>query len=204
MNHPCWQLFRNNVSAFNEESGEISLAVLAREIARGGVRSDCKKVSQTFKLVKAKSEVAAGIGVDISGGDFGSDEHGRRLDPNGEEVKATAAYFSGVIRHALAGALRHYDKHNGVLAKGVRTARPNVEMSACFRSVVGLLDAGVAKLKAGTVQFWVAPHVDVWPAAVPTINFDSDEEEEAAGAGANGGQLAGEAKVAKERIERCS
>ena len=41
VNHPCWQLFRNNVSAFNEEGGEISLSVLARELARTGVRSDC-------------------------------------------------------------------------------------------------------------------------------------------------------------------
>ena len=47
VNHPCWQLFANNASAFNEESGEISLSVLAREIARGGVRSDCKKVDQS-------------------------------------------------------------------------------------------------------------------------------------------------------------
>ena len=205
VNHPCWQLFANNASAFNEESGEISLSVLAREIARGGVRSDCKKVSQTFKLVKAKSEVAADIGVDISGGDFGSDEHGRRIDPNGEEVKATAAYFSGVIRHVLAGALRHYDKDNGVLAKGVRAARPNVAMSAfpaCFRSVAGLLDAGVAKLEAGTVSFWVAPHVDVWPAAVPTINFDSEEEEEAGAGGAAGGQAAGVAHPPKRKAAK--
>ena len=42
--HPCWQLFKHNASAFNEESGEISLSVLARDISRGGVRSDCKKV----------------------------------------------------------------------------------------------------------------------------------------------------------------
>ena len=75
-NHPCWQMFSHNVSCFNEESGEISLSVLARDISRGGVRSDCKKVSQTFRLVKAKAEVAADIGVDIAGGDFGCDEKG--------------------------------------------------------------------------------------------------------------------------------
>ena len=31
-NHPCWQLFSHNVSAFNEESGEIALSVLACDI----------------------------------------------------------------------------------------------------------------------------------------------------------------------------
>ena len=108
VNHPCWQVFEENANAFNEESGEIALSALARELARTGVRSDCKKVSQSFKLVKAKAEVAADIGVDISGDDFGSDEHGRRIDPHGEEVKATAAFFSGVIRHVLAGHIAFF------------------------------------------------------------------------------------------------
>ena len=207
INHRCWQVFFHNVSAFNVESGEIALSVLARDIARGGVRCDCSKVSQTFKLVKAKAEVAADIGVDISGGDFGCDEHGRRIDPQGEEVKATAAFFCGVIRHALAGALRHHDKECGVLAKGVRAARPTVAMSAfpaCFRSVTGLLDASVAKLKAGTVGFWVVPHVDVWPAAVPAIKIDSVEEEDAGGDGAAGGrQLVWLTPEAKSRQSSC-
>ena len=204
-NHPCWQMFTNNASVFNEESGEISLSVLAREIARGGVRSDCKKVSQTFKLVKAKAEVAADIGVDISGGDFGSDEHGRRIDPNGDEVKATAAYFSVVIRHALAGALRHYGKDCGFLGKGVRTARPTEPMAkfpTCFGSVSGLLDGAVAKLKTSTVGFWVADHVDIWPGAIPAIEFDSDDEEEAGGAGAAGGQAAGVAHPPKRKAAK--
>ncbi len=56
--HPCWQMNQRQ-DAFNEESGEFSPSVLARDIARGGVRSDCKNVSQTFRLVKAKAQVAA-------------------------------------------------------------------------------------------------------------------------------------------------
>ena len=44
--HPCWELFRHNASAFNEESGEISLSALARDISRGGVRSDCKTLTR--------------------------------------------------------------------------------------------------------------------------------------------------------------
>ena len=36
--HPCWHLFKNNSSAFNEESGEIALSVLlatSREAGSG-------------------------------------------------------------------------------------------------------------------------------------------------------------------------
>ena len=96
-NHPCWQMLTNNASVFNVESGEISLSVLAREIARGGVRSDCKKVSQTFKLVKAKAEVAADIGVDISGGDFGTSSAGAltQMAMRSRRLQLTSALSSG-------------------------------------------------------------------------------------------------------------
>ena len=207
VNHPCWQLFRNNANAFNEESGEISLSSLARELSRTGVRSDCSKVSNTFKLVKAKAEVAADIGVDISGDDFGSDENGRRIDPHGEEVKATAAFFSGVIRHVLAGRWRHFGKECGRLEKDKTAARPTVAMAAfphCFRSVAGLLDGAVGKVKSVTGQFWVSEFADIWPAAMPTINFSSDDEEEAGGAGAAGGQAAGAAAPPKRKAGKAA
>ena len=201
--HPCWELFQNNASAFNEESGEISLSALARDISRGGVRSDCAKVSQTFKLVKAKAEVAEDVGLDIEGGDFGSDEHGRRIKADCAEVKTTAAYFSGVIRHVLAGAFRHYDKKCGVHAKGnQQLARVTVPMDAFsewFRSVTPLLDGVATKLQSAVQGFWVAPHVDIWPGAVPVIDWDASDEEEA-GAAAGGPLQAPAPKVpAKKR-----
>jgi hypothetical protein len=179
-NHPCWQLFQHNANAFNEESGEISLSVLARDISRGGVRSDCKKVAQTFKLVKAKAEVAEDFGIDLAGDDFGSDNNGRCIKTDSSEVKTTTAYLRTVIRHILSETYRHYDKDCGHLAKGVRTARPTVGMqafTACFRSVLPAVDAAVAKLKKSTVGFWVAAHADIWPAAIPSIDFGSDQSD---------------------------
>jgi hypothetical protein len=35
-NHPGWQIFCQNASSFNEESGEIAFSVLARDIASSG------------------------------------------------------------------------------------------------------------------------------------------------------------------------
>lgn len=189
--HPCWLLFEENASAFNEESGEISLAGLARDIAVGGVRSDCAKVSQTFKLVKAKAEVAEDVGIDLAGGDFGTDDHGRRIKADSPEVKATAAYFSGVIRHVLAGAYRHYDQKCGALDKSKQLARVTVPMDACsewFRSVTPLLDGAAKKLQSAVQGFWVAPHVDIWPAAVPVIDWDASDEEVAGPAAGGAGQ----------------
>jgi hypothetical protein len=175
--HPCWQIFQHNASAFNEESGEISLSILARDIARGGIRSDCKKVSQTFSLVKAKAEVAQDIGVDLAGDDFGSDIRGRELKVDSPEVAATAAYFAGVIRHISAGSYRHFDKTCGVLAKGATSARVTVPMQAfpaSFRRVTPDLEQAVKKLQTSTQTFWVAPHVDIWPGALPSVDFASD------------------------------
>ena len=87
-----------------------SLSVPARDIAPSGVRSDCPKVSTTFKLVKAKSELAQDIGIDLAGGDFGSDEHGRRIRNDSDEVLATTAYLRTVIPLILAGSYMHFDK----------------------------------------------------------------------------------------------
>ena len=58
-NHPAWQIFKNNASAFNEESGEICFSVLARgiAIASSGIRSDCKAVSRKFCLIKSSVAV---------------------------------------------------------------------------------------------------------------------------------------------------
>ena len=139
--HPCWQLFKHNASAFNEESGEISLSVLARDISRGGVRSDCKKVSQTFKLVNAKAEVADDFGVDIAGDNFGSDENGRCIKADSPEVKTTAAYLRTVIRHISSETYRHYDKDCGFLGKGVSTARPTVGKISEALAIAGLAPA---------------------------------------------------------------
>ena len=188
IDHPAWQMFRNNASAFNEESGEISLSMLARDIARTGVRSDLDKVSRTFSLVKAKAEVAQDIGIDISGDDFGSDIRGRELKTDSPEVASTAAFFATVIRHIAAGS--HYDETCGVLPKASRSARVTVPMTAftpCFRSVAPDLATATQKLRASTESFWVSPHVDIWPEAVPSVNFDSeksDEDEDAAGSAA--------------------
>ena len=38
VNHPCWQLFKQNASAFNEEAGEIALSVFAGHCARRRAR----------------------------------------------------------------------------------------------------------------------------------------------------------------------
>ena len=94
-------MFESNASAFNAESREIALSVLARDISRKGVRIDIKKVSQTSSLVKVKTELAQDMGVDLAGDDFGSSDHSRQVRADSEDVKATVAFLRTVIRQIL-------------------------------------------------------------------------------------------------------
>ena len=49
--------------------------------------------------------------------------------------------------------------------------------AACFRSVGPAVDGAVAKLQTSIVAFWVATHADIWPGAVPVIDFSSDRSD---------------------------
>ena len=46
-----------------------------------------------------------------------------------------------------------------------------------FRAVVPDLDGAVAKLRSGTVSFWTVPHADIWPGALPSLDFGSDQSD---------------------------
>ena len=61
-----WDVFKNNASVFNEESGEVVFSVLARDIASSGVRSDCEAVSRKFRIIKPKMVVAKGLNIDCT------------------------------------------------------------------------------------------------------------------------------------------
>ena len=80
----------------------------------------------------------------------------------------------------MSSTYRHYDSTCGVLGKGATTARVTVPMqpfAACFRSVVPDIDGVMVKLQRSTESFWVLPHAGVWPAAVPSLSFDSDRSD---------------------------
>jgi len=90
--HPCWQMFKNNASCFNEESGEISLSILARSISAGGAKVDLEQVRTIFCLLKSKVQLASDMNIDLHGNDVGGSQ-GHFIDPVGSEVVVTASYF---------------------------------------------------------------------------------------------------------------
>ena len=171
--HPAWQIFKNNASAFNEESGEICFSVLAREIAGTGVRSDCEAVSKRFKLIKAKTQIAKNLKVELCGEDF-STKHHSSVKAESSEVFATIAFFQRMIRQVKAKTYRHYDNTCGHLdqkARRRKQARVTVPMSfvpPLSSDVSARLAKVVSNMEVTFDSFWVHQHSDIWPQGMPS------------------------------------
>jgi hypothetical protein len=178
VNHPCWQMFLNNASCFNEEVGEISFSVLARGISAGGVRMDVRQVNERFKLLKGKIELADDLKTELGCSDFTPDPSRRHIDPNGAEVTSTVAYFKNLIHQVSRGTYRHYDDRLGHV-KG-HDARPTIAaemVPAIFSNSSNKLDALIKKLRDSFNTFWVYTHsADIWPRAIPQTKSSSDDE----------------------------
>ena len=186
--HAGWQVFRQNASAFNEESGEIAFSVLARDIASSGIRSDVKTVSRKFGLIKAKMVVAKGLEVELCGEAFSAHDH-CVVKRRSSDVDATVAFFKKMIRQLRTSCHHHYDGGCGFLdKKDRRNAAPRKLIAA---TVLGSLKLKTSATRLALVtadqkvklrQFWVHPYHDIWPAAQPappeSDNTSSSSEDE--------------------------
>jgi len=173
--HAGWQIFRQNASAFNEESGEIAFSVLARDLASSGIRSDVKSVSRKFGMIKAKMTVAKGLEVELCGDGFSSNDH-CVVKVKSPEVEATVAFFKGMIRKLHRSCYHHYSSDCGHLdAKDRRNAAPRKTIAAVVIDPLKLqtsqsqVEHVAADLKLKLDQFWVFPFRDIWPAAQPNL-----------------------------------
>ena len=180
-NHPGWQIFKNNASVFNEESGEICFSVLAREIAGSGVRSDCEAVSRKFGLIKSKMDVGKELEVEMCGEDFSSNHHGKVLTTS-DDVQASIQFFKRMIRQVLNGTHRHYDQTCGVLDQKMRRRQESRKTVAmCMVPAMKLMPHQletpvVLKIKESLRAYWVFDHRDIWPGAQPPLP-DGDESD---------------------------
>lgn len=179
LQHPVWQMFASNASAFNEECGEICFSVLARGVAKNGARSDIKTIDRWFRLIRTKIQVAQELGIEVGGDDFKHLNRGRStISKKSREVKATAAFFQRMIRTMKAGNYVHYDHRLGKPDQG-GTIRPVVAatmLTPLDMKVGDLFKVVHSKLKGTMGTFWVYPHSDIWPAATPRTVSSSDDE----------------------------
>jgi hypothetical protein len=106
-NHPVWQMFHHNLSAFNEECGELSFSVLSRSTQGDSLRSDAVHMNDTYKLIHQYRAVA---------NDFESalyqnqkvDPKGFNVEANSVEVKAMVQFFKAMIQSLKNGTYKPY------------------------------------------------------------------------------------------------
>lgn len=102
VNHPVWTMWKTNVSAFNEEAGELSFSVLARMTNANASRSDLKLANAKFRLIRTQLTTADDLECDLSRHQQGSRHHHQSLKVDCPDVLATAAHFQLVIRQMVA------------------------------------------------------------------------------------------------------
>lgn len=163
-----WTMFKDNASMFNEEAGEVSFSCLARHVARGGVRSEVKPVSDAFVMLKPKMAAANDLNVNLSGDTVG-DKKGYFIDPESEEVQATVAFFKRTIRELQARKYWQYDHTLGNF-NGTNSQRKKIlfhppSYRTFLESVTERVEEEIEKAQYFLSSFDVFMHSDIWPSA---------------------------------------
>ena len=199
--HPMWDVFKNNASVFNEESGEVAFSVLARDIASSGVRSDCEAVSRKFRIIKPKMVVAKGLEIDLCGDDFSSASH-CTVDVKSPDVVAATAFFKKMIRQLQRKSHHHFGATCGFLdkkARGKNAARQLVAAEVIppikWKNALTRLSIVAVQMKAVMNRYWVYQHRDIWPAAQPEIAVSLGEDSDGSAEEVMGGDDAKAAPV---------
>ena len=176
--HPCWTMFNNNACAFNEERGEISFSVLARDIARGGVRSDIKMVNKRYQLLKHRMRVARDLGAEVVGDDFKHTVNNRIIKTTDPEVGVAKEYLYYAIRSIEQCAYRHFEwkdnGHQAVITEPLHT--PECVLERTWRPVCDDIPQMMRRFDEALTGYWVYPYSHIWPGAVPVISDHSSDE----------------------------
>ena len=163
-----WTMFKDNASMFNEEAGEVSFSCLARHVARGGVRSEVKQVSDAFVMLKPKMAAAKDLNVTLSGDTVG-DKKRYFIDPESEEVQATVAFFKRTIRELQARKYWQYDhtlgNFNGTTSQRKKILFHPPRHRTFLESVTERVDEEIKKAQYFLSSFDVFMHSDIWPSA---------------------------------------
>jgi hypothetical protein len=159
---PYWRLFDANACAFNEESGEVAFSCLARQVAKGGTRTEVEQVTKYFALMRLKMDVADDFNVEVVGDQVGQ-EGGSNIKADGPEVQATIAFFRRTIREMQARQYMQYDKSLGKKrADGTRSMIKSPEPTLKFRNVSNTIDQSQEKLQKYLSTFELFNTGDIW------------------------------------------
>lgn len=109
INSPTWQMFKNQFSVFNEESGEVSFSVLARTVLGHSMKSEVEHMSARYRQINRVREIDDAIMAD-GGAVFKSDNNWRKKYTKESDMVITVGEFmKSRIRDIAGGGATMYD-----------------------------------------------------------------------------------------------
>jgi hypothetical protein len=157
---------KNNMGIFNEELGEITFSILAQKVLGDNVKDDFAHMNNIFSLLPLYRDVKDDVMADQNILHSLSGRH--KIDPNGEEIHATVAFFRRTIRQITSNTHRSYDGsiqsyQSSALASEhmVTIDVPLVYMS--WTQLKDYVDRAFDGIEHDMGGFFVFPNRDMWP-----------------------------------------
>jgi hypothetical protein len=180
INHPAWQMFLANCSVFNEECGELSFSALARQVARGGSRSNFDQAHRQYELLKTGMQVAEDFRFELNGPQV-SQRRGKTIEAEGKDVQQTAFFFKRTINALRTRSYRHYDKRLGKpnLKGDTRpTIRLRYMVKSMFKECEDLLDKPIHQVQRNFNKLYITEaNKDIWPGAEKAARGSGDDSD---------------------------
>jgi hypothetical protein len=131
-NLPQWQMMEDQMSVFNEETGEQAFSVLARCVLGDSTKAKFAHLNKMYRLLHTYMSLSAGIRDDM---DFdGPVGNWRKVHkPDGPETVATVAWVRAMLRTCKHNVVQQY---NG--AKGAYTDKNSAQKYIIPRKLVAL------------------------------------------------------------------
>ena len=181
-NVPVWQLFKNNMAAFNEEVGELAFSVLARAVLGDAQKSNFNHLNEMYTLIHTYRAVDDDVRQDI-------DKTGPKcnwrhvVDCDGEKVDATKSWLVAFIRKLRYNQLSVYNGSKKGYASAVgaaaaqtrRATRHPMWEDASIRANLALAIATARKTYMD--QAWGHCISSVWPELKHRVAMDRSRSE---------------------------
>lgn len=106
-NHPVWQMFQHNLSAFNEECGELSFSVLSRSTQGDSLRSDIEHMNDTYRLIHLYRSVADDFESSLYRNQTVDGKH-FQIAADSSEVRSLVIMFKEMIGSIQRGSYKPY------------------------------------------------------------------------------------------------
>jgi hypothetical protein len=162
----AWQMLMESLSTFNEEAGELSFSMLARCVLGDTQKRKFAHLNLIYQQIHFYGAVERELGADGAG--FNKNGNWRKkLDPDGELLKAVTAHMQSVIRQISMKTMHVYTGKPETwrdLTPARGTLKPVTNATPIWvADMRPELDKQLQQCKQKFSTFWVEPYKEMWP-----------------------------------------